>query len=648
MNKDQQVDQQLKLLQSVWRRAEGYVFLPYINKDKAKLKERREFWKEGPAFSIPDGWDKIRLHLDRHYLDDLYFTPMVFDRPKRHSDHAARGNRLWADLDGVDPEAIKEELKPQMAWETSPGRFAAIWFMGSSRPETTERGGENHRLTLALGADSSGWDTTQLLRVPGSANNKPGYKDGIRGRLLWKARGLQSWDFIDELPEVPETDTIGGDLADEQLLESIDPYEAYAAVRTKLPSVVRQYLRLKVVDGGMDRSSVAWQIERSLADAGCSLLEIIAIIRPTPWNKFEGRADELKRLTLECSKALAMRSKPDRAASALDTTEERKHDLVPFWNNESFLNAPDPEWIFESFIPRGGCGFIAGIPKSMKSWLGLDLAICAAQGISYLGYEIDRPINVLYLQQEDPTTLVRQRLNTIATSKDPKWSLDVPVNAVRPYPGALYVEVMSGFAANDEGWQTWLAEMVRKHNISLVVMDTLATVAPGTDVDSGFLIKGDVLDPIKEIARDLNCTMCFVHHNTKGQGNARAGQNMVGSGQIHAWADFGLYCKEKTDDNKLTFDHETKYTGTRELKFHMVGLDQDPQQWMPEEFISTPGARAMSQDEDLGERVAKAKVPASLRVRRYLRQHPDASNQEVAKELGVGLRTVTRHRVTKG
>lgn len=641
-----EIDDILQVLKRIWARpSQGYVFMPWIPAKLARSSKRKDSWKESKAFHIPTDWEEIREHITQHWDDDLYFTPMVFAGKRRLSKYAKATSRLWADLDEADPREIDSLLYPQVAWETSPGRYDAIWFMSGVRPETTERGGENHRLTIAVGADPSGWDTTQLLRVPGSANNKPGYPRGYRGRLLWLERQSHTWDTIDELPQLPVEDTVGGDLLDEQALESVDPYEAYARLRRGLKGAVRQYMRMKEADDTQDRSSIAWQIERELADAGATLLEMVAIMRPTPWNKHYGRRDELKRLTLECAKALS--AKKDRGPSALETEDEVKHDLVPFWNNEAYLNAPDPEWLYDEFIPKGGCGFISGIPKSMKTWFAMDLCISAAMGVSYLGYTLERPINVLYIQREDPTTLVRNRHHVIASSKHPRWSLNVEPSQLKAYPGALYVETVIGIEANDEGWQVWLAEQIRQHDLNLVVFDTLTRAAPGVDLDSATSATAELLNPMKEIARDNDCALAFVHHNTKAQANTRAAQNMAGSGQIHAWADFGIYITEKRegfDFVEVDFTHETKYTGTRELRFRMEGL---PDIWMPEERMvevtrkrgSTPRVGNPSEDDLEG-----AQAPAAIRVRQYVRKHPNATNKQVASAIGVSERSVTRHR----
>lgn len=105
-----------------------------------------------------------------------------------------------------------------------------------------------------------------MLRVPGSANNKAAYAEGTRGHLVWKNRSLHTWDEFDDLPPV-EVHSVEHDM-DEQVLEGIDRHQVMSRVKLKVNRQVREYLRLQD-SGDLDRSEVAWQIERELADAGC-------------------------------------------------------------------------------------------------------------------------------------------------------------------------------------------------------------------------------------------------------------------------------------------------------------------------------------------------------------------------------------------
>lgn len=578
-------EQQLRLLGRIWSQTkQGYVFLPWIPQEQARTPDRRLSWHEGKAFEWPKDKPAILEHLKAHRDDDLYFAPMLFSEPERRSEYAMEGSRLWADLDEADPRAITQSLRPTYAWETSPGRYAAVWALNEDRQNVARPGGPNHRLTMFIGADKSGWDTTQLLRVPGSANNKAAYKEGTRGSLVWTDGGFHTWDAFEALPPVDVAE-VPQDL-DTQVLEGVDRHAVLARVKLKIHRNVRELLHMKD-SGGLDRSETAWQIERELADAGCSLAEIVAVVRPTVWNKFAGRQDELKRLMTEASKALSQREEME----PLDDEAPKPEGLVPHYQDTDYLEAPDPEWLIEGLIPQGGCGFVAGIPKSMKSWLSLDLAISLTTGSKWLGASAPSPKNVLYIQEEDPATLVKKRHTMISESKIPPWAIEEAT------PGNLYMQIRIGYDGTDLAWQTWLRDTVDEYDIDLVIFDTLATIAPGVDIDSGREVKGELLDPVKDVARVTGATMLIVHHMTKSAVSDRAGQNMAGSGQIHAWADYGFYItkkEEKTGTATVTYNHETKYTETQLLRFTVEGIDEG--RWDPQVQDAATGAEVSGKE----------------------------------------------------
>src|SRR4030095_13271805 len=57
------------------------------------------------------------------------------------------------------------------AWSASPQRYQAWWELDHAcSPKGIER--LNRQMTYTLGADKSGWDLTQVLRVPGTRNYK--------------------------------------------------------------------------------------------------------------------------------------------------------------------------------------------------------------------------------------------------------------------------------------------------------------------------------------------------------------------------------------------------------------------------------------------------------------------------------------------
>lgn len=546
-------EQQVKVLAKIWGRdREGFVFLPWISGKARTKQERRKNYHEGQPFAWPADEGKILSHLRNHDKDDVYFAPCLFGDNRRVEQYAEPERALWADLDPVDPEAIDQDYRPTIAWETSPGRYQGVWLLSHPRVGASWAGNENHRLTAYLEADPSGWDTTQLLRVPGRMNHKPDYgSQAVAGRLLWDNGPRYTPDDFDDLPAVSQ----GVEEADTELLTDVlagvDRHEVWGRIRLKVNPKIREYMAARN-DGGADRSSVLWQIERELADHGCSLAEIVAVVKDTIWNKYAGRNDELKRLQAEAAKALKVRAEESADGDgALEIVGADKPELR--WLTDVLsTRLPRPKWLIRDVWSRGGCGFISGDPKSYKSWFGLDMAVSIATGTPFLGeYPVmGGPQPVGYFQEEDGEIIVRARLEQVLEGKAPDahWEGQMIVEDGEVWweppsmqiPMAFYVR--SGFTASDPGWQSWMSDLIQEAGLVLSVIDTLGTTAGEVDTDRAPDLMHKILRPLKYIAEDTGCAMAVIHHNKKGgDANQRGGSRMLGSVALHAWVDDALY-----------------------------------------------------------------------------------------------------------
>lgn len=550
--------QSLKVISKAWGRQRGYCFFPYIRGNAQDKKERILSYTEGPAFFWPRDRTKIIAHLEAHTADDLYWCPSLFEDKKRRMELAMDEHALWADLDEVDPRAIMD-YPPTTAWQTSPGRYQALWVIaGGDMQGASWPGRENQKLTYHLGADASGWDTTQLLRLPGWDNHKPEYrsKDGspAKGKLLWQGRRHYLPDEFTELPEVQGgvSDLLITDVLEDQI-DRIDRHEVWGRVRLKVSGRVRELVAAREVHG--DRSDALWEIERELADAGCTVVEIVAIVRATVWNKFAGRSDELRRLTTEASKALSQR--PDDVTDKV--LEEIRERLPPTNLFELVKNLKPPTWLIRDILTEGAVGFIAGQPKSFKSWAALDMALSVASGQPFLGYfNIEKPGAVLYIQEEDSGPLVKTRLGKIWPAKmGDKIALEeghivwLPSQDVQGFPD-IDAYIGQTVTISDEGWQAWLDETLENKKAidgvgyKLLVMDPLMMMAGDVEENRAQEMTTKIFRPLKELARKHNVAIQMVHHMRKGdpkQGNQRGGQMLLGSVANHAWAEDSLYFK---------------------------------------------------------------------------------------------------------
>lgn len=594
------LERTLNVISRAWGKQKGYAFFPYIDRalqvqtgrrmagyHEGPQRDRSD--KRGPSFRWPNDRAEIRTYLESHLAaeHDVYWCPSLFEFPARRSDLAMDEHCLWADLDEVDPREIRD-YPPTIAWESSPDRYQALWiasdgdFQGASWP-----GNENQRLTYLLGADPSGWDTTQLLRLPGWPNFKPDRVEANggkapRGKLLWSAGQTYVISDFTDLPEV--RGAVSSELTEalEAEIDSVDRHKALARLKIKLNHTARELLAAREVTG--DRSGQMWYLMRCLADVGATVTEIVAIVRPTVWNKFAGRADEMKRLIAEASKAVASRSE-----ETMELDEDLGERPKPQRLGTLLRNIRRPVWLIEGVLTEGACGFIAGEPKTWKSWVGYDMALSVATGADFLGhFPVKNPGPVLYIQEEDPLPVLKTRGAKIWSGKATdrlELSSDgnifwLPPQYEEAFDPDINAYVQNGVTVSDEAWQMWLDETIEEgmdgEPYRLLIIDTLMMTAGSVDENRAQEMTTKIFRPLKVLSRKHNMAIQVVHHLGKNTDRARMGQRMLGSVANHAWAEDSLYLNRSGKD-KVKMEFESKVAPA--LSFALTNLENS--RWEP-------------------------------------------------------------------
>lgn len=582
MTTQAEVTKALRLISKAWGpNQSGYAFFPWIDREvQRRTGERRRGYNEGPSFHWPKEKDKIIEHMLAHTQHDLYWCPSLFEYPQRAEGYAKDEWALWADLDEADPRDM--EYQPTIAWESSPGRYQAVWIAddgAQSFAGASFDGGANQRLTYYVGADHSGWDTTQLLRIPGWHNHKLEYEDDggnpPKGKILWFSGPKYELEDFSELPEVQHG---GGTVLTDALesdIDGVDRLEVIARVRLKLNHTARELLGAKDT-GGADKSEKLWYLIRCLADEGLTVAEVVAVVRETVWNKFRDRHDELRRLIAEAGKAIAKRS--DETIKKLESAgvEEVEDDTpkpAPTRMGELLKNIKKPKYLVKDILTEGACGFIAGEPKSYKSWLGLDLAFSVATGADFLNhFKVVDPGPVLYIQEEDPPATLKNRSAKIWVNKTvDKFELvrdaeGAGVWWLPPEQEALFdpdvdAYVQQGFQISNDAWQLWLDErltagMADRGPYRLLIIDTLMMTAGEVEENKSQEMTNKVFKPLKTLSRKHNCAVIVIHHMSKGE-KSRPGQRMLGAVANHAWAEDSIYITHTGGDH-LKVDTESK------------------------------------------------------------------------------------------
>lgn len=646
------IEQQLMLVSKAWGKQSGYAFFPRISGNARNKEERIQSYREGPAFLWPRDRSKIINYLEEHTEDDVYWCPSLFEKKRRKLEFAMDEHALWADLDETDPRSI-DDYQPTIAWETSPGRYQCLWLIGGGFDiqGASWQGGENQKMTYYVGADVGGWDTTQLMRFPEWPNHKPEYRDKktgevtVMGKLLWRNGRSYRPDDFEDLPEVPRAGEFEDILEDQ--IDAVDRDEVWGKVRLKVSKRTRDLMRAREAVG--ERSDTLWSIERDLADAGLTAPEIVAVVQKSAWNKYVGRADELKRLTIEAGKAIAER--PEKVKKGLDQEREGKPKPQDFFALVD--SAKNPRWLIRKVWTEGACGFIAGQPKSWKSWIAMDMALSVATKSPFLGrFEVLQPRPVLYIQEEDSLPTLKARKNKVWPGKQIGGLVSIdgqatwlpPEQTPNPMMKAI---VRAGFQISDEGWSAWLDEVLEegygtdedgeKERYGLIVLDPLMMMLGDVEENRAADMTQRIFRPLKQLSEKYHVAICIVHHMRKGIESGqpvKGGQLMLGSVANHAWAEDALYVRHSK--GSLTVEYESK--SAPEAKFNIVNLRN--RAWEP----IVPKVETIEED-DFGGRPGKAQANGKSarhhsRSVDYLRRHGRASITEIAEALQVSRQNV--------
>lgn len=575
----------MALLSAAWRDKQGYVFLSV--RDPNKDKHSPGYWKD-LAFEWPHDRDSIENILDKAVKSskDVYWAPGMYDQPKRSKDAVKPTDLLWADMDEADPRELPKDLRPLAWWESSPGRFQAIWRLPKELPRKKQTN-FNQRLTYAIGADRGGWDLTQVLRLPGTPNHK--YTDVTVSRP--HINGAHPVNL-----ELLRTFEAGGgqDLSEAPIPEGDLPPPDLILKQRKISTKARQLLKARpsnAVEG--QRSERLWELECLLAESGLTVPEIVSLTKTSVWNKFAGRHDENKRLAVEARKAIARTrdtsSNGDVSSPKSLAEGDEEEDQRPLSWEEFDRDHKPIRWLVADVWAESEVGFISGTPKTYKSWLALDLAVSVATGTRFLGSFASEKKRVLLIQEEDPKVVTQDRLLRVAWAKEmayAKLNDDGSVDMKYDLPDNLYIMSNQGFQITDETWMDQLKVWIEELDIDLVILDPLMMIAEGMDEFKAFDMMTKVLKPLKRLRSDTKAAICVVHHHIKTS-EKKGASAMYGSVALWAWEESALHL-DLVAPGKVIADRFSKHARLTPITIEVNDIS-DTDGWKPSVYAGGSG-----------------------------------------------------------
>ena len=596
----------------VWGDSEGWAVIGSrkANTGSPKFEEYR--YPEQLDLLVREVEEKIQR-------ENLFFCPHLCKERGTKEQHvlkkpnASPPKVVWADKDS----GLYSDFKPYptFCWETSPGKFQALWVLTEhGEPRIVEQASK--RIVYTSDADKATWNLGRLLRIPTTLNFK--YTPPAQGVLLWD--NGPEYDLEDLLPD---QETLDQEVEAELSMPKTFPSsaETYMKYGNKI-SIEAWGLLNRGPEGETDWSETLWKLERRLIESGIPLEHVFTIVRDAPWNKFERDNLGDEALWKDLVRAVQKKGKPDRPEG------------LP-WNTLDELLEFDqrPQWLVQDIWMEKNVGWIAGVGKSYKSVISLDLALSVATGEPFLGkFPVIDPGPVLMVQEEDPKWRVAHRLQAMAKTKgidtikvEDKEGGFVLKSQKTGTP--LFVSIGAGVTFKDEEKTRAVEIAIEYYRPRIVIMDPMFMLSAGIDEFKSSEIS-QILIQLKDWRNRYDCAIAIVHHYRKGGGDAV--ERIYGSMAMYAWSENSLLVGRKRGTNTSIIQTDVKDApSSQKIEVEFLDIDKN---------YEVIVGYAVDEDEKLDSPLVKIKA--------YLqsgKMEQSYTLQDLVKVTGMSERSVRKH-----
>lgn len=414
---------------------------------------------------------------------NVYVAPSLFSTKEAKKEHISHTNVAWLEFDGQKNIDFKDVPQPDMIVQTSSEtHLHCYWKIPKTNSATVEQ--INRRLTYYLGADYSGWDSTQVLRPPETTNWK--YNVPVKLLRLVVPFFKHKLEKFDSAPDVANPVV-------EVTYDSIEDAESILA-RHKLPQELETMV-LRELAVEPNRSSFLMRAGYLLAAANLAEIEIISLLYriDVRVKKFVGREDQLRRLAEIASIACLDASKQMHIEG---------YSPLEILNSKKVL-----EWIIEGWLHRNGIMLLSGAPGVGKTQFASYIAYKLAVGLGILGKETKCgpiPVAFLSLEMEDV------EFKYILEHQIKEWSEEsIP----------LYDANFRIYVPDEERTFAAYERILATHKPKVFIIDSLSELATD-DLKEGEARV--IMAWVRKIRKEYDCAIILIHHNRKASdGNKR-------------------------------------------------------------------------------------------------------------------------------
>lgn len=259
---------------------EGFLCIATASPDKSNFRQNFFKWPEQKSIAVKFTEEQARNR-------NVWFCVNLLMKEERKKEFCLPSAFAWADLDYIVPSRNGDNNAapyPTCIVESSPSRFQAYWKLEGEPVPADVAEDFSHKLAYKIGADKSGWDLTQLLRIPWTNNFK--YDPPVQVKILEIEPVTYEPSLFDAItipaadPSIPAELEVPTDLPP---LESVI-YRYKAEGRTDA-----EFTRLYVTepDANADWSRVLWRFIHKCFEIGMTSEEVLVVAENAACNKYK-------------------------------------------------------------------------------------------------------------------------------------------------------------------------------------------------------------------------------------------------------------------------------------------------------------------------------------------------------------------------
>jgi len=308
-------------------------------------------------------------------------------------------------------------------------------------------------------------------------------------------------------------------------------------------------------------------------------------------------------------------------------------------------DSADSDLVMGIGLPDVGVGVLAGPPKSFKTLLALQLAICLSAGggtapLPFLGHEIPRGGSVLFVEEEGGRKKLRKRLRR-------------QIDGLEADDPAIELLLFSDLRLDDRHAVKRIVDAMRSNRHVAAILDPFGFMHSQDENKPSHM--APIMHDLNRAATAASALLLALHHVTKpqaGRPTGRLGDRIRGASSITAGVD-SLFVLERIGERGARLQGESRDAEPIDihLEFDEVTLLLTPAEGPARTSGRAGTERMVADDELLAFVAAKGRVTATHVMERfsvkskatalsYLRGHPglDVVNTGPRETLWFGVK----------